>query len=110
MCEGHGALGLGEAHAVQQLRPLAELAFAGLRQVEGAARAELDLELLPPLIVDEELDELQGELSGPGKGQPQALTPPSPSPSGAIPSGSSLPLALFLKQKQTQKWEPGVVA
>lgn len=62
-----------EAQAVEQPHPLAELAVSGLGrgpqlQVEGAAGAELDLELPAAFVVNEELDELQGEQPGRAEG------------------------------------------
>lgn len=93
-----------EAQAVEQPHPLAELAVSGLGrgpqlQVEGAAGAELDLELPAAFVVNEELDELQGEQPGRAEGRPQVLTLPGSTalPSRAPPgSGSptSTPLSL----------------
>ena len=99
LCERHGSLGRVEVQAVEEAYPLAELAVAALGrgpqlQVEGTASAELDLELPAAFVVDEELDELQGEQPGWAEGAASASDPPrrqqrppqhpSPPPEGVL--------------------------
>lgn len=97
-----------EAQAVEQPHPLAELAVSGLGcgpqlQVEGATCAELDLELPAAFVVDEELDELQGEQPGRAEGATSGADPPwlhSLAVPGAYRVGAAHPSAPLPAQKE----------
>lgn len=97
-----------EAQAVEQPHPLAELAVSGLGwgpqlQVEGATCAELDLELPAAFVVDEELDELQGEQPGREEGATSGADPPwldSLRVPGAYRVGAAHPSAPLSSQKE----------
>ena len=104
--EGYGSPGRVEVQEVEQPHPLAELAVAGLGrtpklQVEGAARLKLDLELTVPFVVDEELDELQGEQTVREGGACSGPDPPRLRSSGALRVGGAPTSSPFSARKES---------